>query len=507
VGQQGNSAKGKDLVAELELGKNTPDTVLIRIGFSEIDAEEAKARVEKEMGGWGFDAVRARAGLEWEEALGRVEVDGTKEARAVFYTSLYHSLLLPAAVSDADGQYRGTDGKIHKSEGFRYHGSWTLWDTYRTQMPLVALLDETRGRDMCASLAAVFAQRYEEQSVGYWPVPNTRLEGAEQYLLDEMRTGVCKLSEQTYLDVRDALAKRLAERRGGLPYHPGRTARTLDDDYAAWAVGEWAGMLNRTEDARTYHEIAANYRTLWNPDTKFFGAKDKDGKWLPMKDPTVIDDEHLYEGTLWQYRWTVPYDLAGQTELMGGKEESAKVLKTFFDSNLFTIANEPDINYPYLFDYLGKPWLTQEYVHRILLQPMKNIYASHTFYPQPVIRKAFLATPEALLPEMDDDGGTMSAWYVLSSLGIYPVTIGEPYYFLTTPSFQHAVLHMSQGKNFNIEVTGDPIHDDYIQSATLNGKALSRAWLRDAEIRAGGTLRIRVGATPNKSWGVEPVPF
>jgi putative alpha-1,2-mannosidase len=126
-------------------------------------------------------------------------------------------------------------------------------------------------------------------------------------------------------------------------------------------------------------------------------------------------------------------------------------LKAFFGNDLFTIANEPDINYPYLFSYLGQPWLTQQYVHRILLEPMKNIYGSHDFYPEPVVQRAFRATPDGLLPEMDDDGGTMSAWFVLSSIGIYPVTIGEPFYFLTTPIFQHVVLQLQNGRHFTID--------------------------------------------------------
>jgi putative alpha-1,2-mannosidase len=307
--------------------------------------------------------------------------------------------------------------------------------------------------------------------------------------------------------VRDALAARLEGRRNGLPYEPRHTARTLDDDYAAWAVGEWAEMIHRPGDARAYHEIASNYRTLWNPVTGFFGAKDKGGKWLPEKDPRVVDDDYLYEGTMWQYRWTVPFDLAGQTALIGGKKKSATGLKEFFDADLFTIANEPDINYPYLFDYLGQPWLTQQYVHRILLEPMRNIYGSHGFYPQPVIQRAFRATPDGLLPEMDDDGGTMSAWFVLSSVGISPVTIGEPFYFLTTPVFQHVVLQVRNGRHFRIDVQGDPIRDSYIQSATLNDRELSRAWLRDSEIRAGGTLTIRVGPVANRAWGVTPTPY
>ncbi|MDR3749886.1 MAG: GH92 family glycosyl hydrolase [Terracidiphilus sp.] len=505
--QETGSAEGKSIAVQLHLPKDAPNAVQIKIGFSEIDTEHAKAQLDSEIPGWDFAAVRSGASQQWDRALGRIQVSGSSDLKKVFYTSFYHSMLLPARLSSVGGEYRGTDQKVHTSAGFRYYSSWTFWDVYRSQIPLITLLDTGMAQDMCSSLAALFAQRYDEQADGYWPVPSTRMEGAEQYLVDSMRKGICKLPDQAYTDVRNALDARVDVRREGMPYEPRHTARTLDDDYAAWAVGEWAGMIHRPGDARKYHQMAADYRTLWDPSTKFFGAKDKAGNWLPQKDPKVIDDTYLYEGSMWQYRWTVPYDLSGHAQLMGGKEQSMKTLQEFFDGDLFTIANEPDINYPYLFDYLGKPWLTQKYVHRILLEPMRNIYASHTFYPVPVIQPAFTAKPDALLPEMDDDGGTMSAWYVLSSLGIYPVTIGEPYYFLTTPIFQHAVLHLSAGKSFTIDVTGDPTRNAYIQSVTLNGKALYRDWLRDAEIRSGGTLHITVGAAPNKTWGLVPVPF
>jgi predicted alpha-1,2-mannosidase len=505
--QNSTFARGKNIVAELDFRERTQPSVVVKIGFSEIDIEHARRRLNQEVRGGDFDAARRSARHDWNKALGQISVDGPIGLKKVFYSSFYHSMLLPAAVSNLKDEYRGTDGKIHRSDNFRYYSSWTLWDTYRTQMPLVSLLDKSRAHDMCSSLAAIFGQRYSEQAVGYWPVPNTRLEGAEQYLLDSIRKGDCRPTVQTFLQVRDALAARLNDRRHGLPYEPRHTARTLDDDYAAWAVGEWAAILHRTDDARKYHDKAANYRMLWNPTTGFFGAKDQYGKWLPARDPKVVDDDYLYEGTMWQYRWTVPYDLAGLTKLQGGRPISAKWLLKFFDNDLFTIANEPDINYPYLFDYLQQPWLTQEIVHRILTDPTKNIYGSHDFYPTPVTQKAFRATPDGLLPEMDDDGGTMSAWFVLSSVGIYPVTIGEPFYFLTTPLFQHVVFHFSNGKRFTIEVKGNPIEDCYIQSATLNGRKLSRAWLREAEIREGGILNIQVGPKPNRGWGVTRPPY
>lgn len=495
------------LAVLLHFAPTAPKAIEVKIGFSEIDPAHAKAALAVEIPAWNFAATRQAASLKWDRALSRIAVTGPDDLKKVFYTAFYHSMLLPAQLSSVNGQYRGTDQKVHTSTGFRYYASWTFWDVYRSQIPLVTLLDTPMAQDFCSSLAAVFAQRYDEQANGYWPIPTTRMEGTEQYLLDSLRKGVCKLPESAFIDVRNALDARITERREGDAYEPLHTARTLDDDYAAWAVGEWAARLHRTADADKYLQMAADYKTLWDPKTQFFGARDKAGNWLPAKDPRVIDDTYLYEGTNWQYRWTVPYDLSGHAKLMGGVPQSMQLLQYFFDHDLFTIANEPDINYPYLFDYYGQPWLTQRYVRRILLTAMHNIYGSHYFYKTPVDQLAFTANPEAFLPEMDDDGGTMSAWYVLSAVGIYPVTIGQPYYFLSTPIFQHAALHMSGDKTFTIDVTGDVAHDNYIQSATLNGKPLNRDWLRDSEIRSGGALHLTLGPNPNTNWATGPAPY
>lgn len=507
------TVSSKKLAVELHFAPTAPTAptapkdLLVKIGFSEIDPAHAKSKLAAEIPGWDFAAVRREASLKWNRALGRLAVTGPTDLKKVFYTAFYHSMLLPAGLSSVNGQYRGTDQKVHTSTGFHYYSSWTVWDVYRSQIPLVTLLDTSMAQDFCSSIAAVFAQRYDESDNGYWPIPSVRMEGSEQYLLDSLRKGVCKLPEQAYVDVRNALDNRITERREGDLYEPRHTALTLDDDYAAWAVGQWAARLHRTAEAAKYLQMAADYKTLWDPKTRFFGARDKAGNWLPAKDPSVIDDTYLYEGTNWQYRWTVPYDLPGHSKLTGGVPQSMQLLQYFFDHDLSTIANEPDINYPYLFDYYGMPWLTQRYVRRILLTPMHNIYGPHDFYPKPVDQIAFTANPEAFLPEMDDDGGTMSAWYVLSALGIYPVTIGQPYYFLSTPIFQHAVLHMSGNKTFTVDVTGDVAHDDYIQSATFNGKPLNRDWLRDSEIRSGGVLHLTIGPNPNTSWATGPAPY
>jgi predicted alpha-1,2-mannosidase len=505
---------GTDIVLGLNLPPNeASESVVVKIGFSTVDVADATAWLHKEVPAWDFDAARREGEADWNRELSRITLETSAAEEKLFYTTFYHALLLPALVAEKGSRYRGSDGEVHTVVDHDFYSSWSLWDTYRTQMPLNALLNTQRGADFCESLSDVFKQRYAEQAVGYWPVPSIRLEGAEQMLLDFKRKGICPaLDEATYVAVRDALRSRISERRGALayePYSPGRkitVARTLDDDYAAWAVSRWAELLGHEEDARKFAEIALGYKSLWNPSTRLFAGKDAAGHWVPSKTPDKIDDVMFYEGSARQYRWVVPYDLPGLIHLFGGKEQFNAELNELFQEHRFNIANEPDINYPYLFIYSGEPWLAQKHVHDFVTTKQLQLYASHDFYKKPVFEYAFRDTPDALLPEMDDDAGTMSAWYILGAIGLYQPIVGSPYYVITTPALRHSELHLSEGKTFQIDVKGDPIKSRYIQSATLNGKGLQRAWLRDSEVRGGGTLVLVVGDKPNKEWGLEPVP-
>ncbi|SNS42225.1 alpha-1,2-mannosidase, putative [Granulicella rosea] len=496
--------------------KFAPSTTLVstKVGFSTISTADAASVLKREILAWDFEKVRAAGNDAWNQELSRITIHASPAETHLFYTTYYHTLLLPMLVADIGETYRGTDSEVHTAKSHRYYSGWSLWDTYRTQMPLLTLLSDERARDLCGSLTDVFRQRYAEQATGYWPVPEIRQEGAEQYLLDSARKGICpNLDATTYKFVRDQLLTRIHSRRGTLDYvpytpkRPGTVATTLVDDYVAWALSGLAMQQSENADAKMFAKIAASYPVLWDKEVSQFAGKDAEGNWHVIKDPDVDDDTVFYEGSARQYRWAVPYDMPGLIHLMGGADNFTRDLNDLFTTHHFNMANEPDLEYPYLFVYSGAPWLTQKYVHDFATKPQVQIYASHGYYPKPVFEVAFKDTPAALLPEMDDDAGAMSSWYVLSAIGLYQPLIGEPYYIVTTPVIAHTKLHLSGGKIFSIDVTqGDPATDTYIQSAALNGKPLDRAWVHDNEVRAGGKLTLILGSQPNKQWGLEPPP-
>lgn len=500
-------------VLALEFAQSTT-SVFTKIGISSVSAPDAASVLKREIPDWDFDRVRREGDLAWNRELSRITIAATPAETRLFYTAWYHALLLPMLVADLGESYRGTDSKVHTASTHRYYSGWSLWDTYRTQMPLLTLLDEDRAKDFCGSLSDIFKQRYDEQAVGYWPVPTIRQEGAEQFLLDSTRKEICpKLEPSVYKAMRDQLSDRIHERRGSLEYEaytPSRdhtVARTLDDDYAAWAMSKLAETEGKIADAKMFSQLALSYSLLWNREVSQFAGKDSAGKWHVLKDSDIDDDTLFYEGSARQYRLAVPYDIPGLIRLFGNAETFTRDLDDLFATHHFNVANEPDIHYPYLFVYSGAPWLTQKYVHDFTTTPQIQLYASHGYYKKPVFDFAFKDAPAALLPEMDDDAGTMSAWYVLSAVGLYQPVIGQPLFIITTPAIAHTQLHLRGGKVFEIDVTeGDPASDTYIQSATLNGKALHRAWLRDAEIREGGKLTFVLGGKPNKLWGLELPP-
>ncbi len=209
----------------------------------------------------------------------------------------------------------------------------------------------------------------------------------------------------------------------------------------------------------------------------------------------------LYEGTLWQYRWFVPFDMKGVMEMMGGKEAFTGQLEQFFDNNLYNHGNEPDVHVPFLFNLTDKPWLSQKMVNQILTKEITQNYGTHVKWKVPYMGRIYKADPVGYMPEMDDDVGTMSAWYVLASMGIYPLCVGEPVYTLTAPVFPSVTFQLPGKKSFRILASNLTEENFYIRQAFLNGKELTRSWITHEEIVKGGTLELILGSTPSKTWG------
>ncbi|MBN1346024.1 MAG: GH92 family glycosyl hydrolase [Phycisphaerae bacterium] len=484
--------------------------LLITVGLSSISVEQARRNIDDEAPDWDFERLRERCRQAWADVLGRIDVAGPREYRTLFYTHLYRACLSPFHVTTRQGTFMGDDGEVHLADGWTHYNGWSNWDTYCTKFPLLTLTEPVRMRDMMQSLTVTLAQRLRcvpGEAVfdhhGFVPIPTVRYELSNTILLDAYRKGIRSLDpEATYAVMRDVAALQFAGDRERLGYVPRRPDLTCEYAYDNWAAAEMARELGRSEDAARFDRRAAFYRNVWDPDLKFHRARDEAGDWLDVPDDlTVVDEKYVYEGSMWHWRWCVVHDVKDVVRLMGGREAFIKELSYFFENDLHNHGNEPGIHAPWMFAAVGAPWLSQTWVRRVLTEPMVQRYGTHDFLPQPFHGRIYRSEPEGFIPEMDDDDGCMTAWYVLSSMGLFPICVGRPIYALGTPLFEEVVLHNETGSDLRIVTRGFADDAWYIRSASLNGKPIERPWITHREIVEGGTLEFEASSEPNTSWG------
>ena len=405
--------------------------VNIKVSLSTISPEQAKRDRSVEVGKQTFEAVKEAAAAQWEEKLSKIQVEGGEEYKRLFYTNLYRAYLAPYNVTSTDNTYRGSDGIVYEAKGFTYYHGWSIWDNFRTQLPLLTIIEPEVMRDLCQSLVALYQQGKYNWASPIEPFPTVRTEHASIVLLDAYRKGI------TDFDL-SAAYPYLVQELDSLPY--ASPDNVLETSYDYWALSEIAGILEKKQDQDKYLQKAYEYKTTWK------------NKFLVMNEQSdIMHGDGLYEGTLWQYRWFVPWDMPGIIEMMDGKEPFTQQLTYFFENELYNHGNQPDLQTPFLFHYSGAPWLSQEYVNRILTKEMTQWYGTHEKWAEPRVGRIYRDSPEGYLLEMDDDAGTMSAWYVLAAMGLYPLNVGEPVYFLTTPIFKKIDIAVSTEKQFAIK--------------------------------------------------------
>lgn len=520
------SAAGTQIGAVLNFETKPKEVILLKVGISTIDCQDAKRNRDSEIPDWDFDNVRQQAQSSWQAKLDRIEVMGSEEYKQIFYTALYHSYLMPANITSVDGRFRGTDDQISVANNYTHYDSWSIWDTFRTKYPLLTLTEPDIVRDCIQS----FIHFYEHDYI-VDPFPTVRREHMLSIIADAYTKGIREYDIQSaYQGMRkDALElrqqfgnsaagvkKMMAEEQlkaifqqyDACEFFPRKPDLTQEISYDNWCVAQIARELGKTDDYNELIRRANFFKNVWDPQVRFFRAKDEDGNWLEFSDPKSLDEKYIYEASGWQWRWFVPHDIEGLINLIGGKEKFIEELDQFFTEHLYNQGNEQDIHAPFLFNIAGAPWLTQKWVHTILTKPMKQLYGSHKLYDKPVVRRIFQATPDGYLPEMDDDCGTMSSWYVLSAMGLFQVCPSLPVYQLSTPIFEKTTIRLSDifsGKDFQITTHNLSKENYYIQSARLNGKAYNRSWISYQDIVAGGVLEYELGPEPNKNWGVEGI--
>lgn len=457
----------KETTACLTFGKKVR-SVEVRIGLSALSSELASwecARWEK----MDFEEVKSRTADQWEKQLSAIDVKGgKKDDRVIFYTSLYRTYLSPADVSSPDGAYLGTDGKVYISEDFRYYSNWSLWDTFRTKFPLLVLTEPAKMRDMATSLIHLYATGKKDWSTGFESTPTVRTEHAVILLLDAYRKGI------TNLDFRKGYAgmKQEMER---LPMRS--PDQKMESAYDLWAMAKIAEIIGEKADSEQYRQRSVSlFEETWKKE--FMNV-------TPAFE--VMKNNGLYQGTRWQYRWATPQYIDKMIEWVG-QDSLRSQLTYFFDHHLYNQGNEPDIHVPYLFNRLGAPEKTQQIVRSLMTEPMIHKYGGNSEFKTPYLGKAFKNAPEGYSPEMDEDDGTMSAWYVFGAMGFYPLLVGDEYYDLTSPLFDRVLLRLTNGNVLTIQTEGRKKKDAPIKSIHFNGKKIADYRISHNELIKGGEL-------------------
>ncbi|TMU56739.1 glycoside hydrolase domain-containing protein [Flagellimonas algicola] len=453
--------------------------VELRCALSTVSPQNALQNLQH-LGTKQFDEVKEETRREWADLLSVVDVVGeNEEHKTLFYTHLYHLLQTPFQVQDKDGSFKGSDGETYYTSGrSQYHG-WSIWDTFRTKLPLLSLLYPKQYSDIVNSIGKLYRQGKADWATQTEPFITVRTEHSSIVLLDAHKKGLLPISLKTiYLQ--------LQEEAGQLPFET--PDNVLESSYDLWALSQIAMEIGQTRDYRKYRAQARQYKKTWKE------------KFLIMDEASdVMHGDGLYEGTLWQYRWLVPYDIKGIQRLMGGKKKFEEQLDYFFQNELFNIGNQPDIQVPYLYAYTDSPWKTQELVNRLLTKETNNWYGTHKKWETPSTRKIFKATPHGYIKEMDDDAGTMSAWFVCSALGLYPVFPGSTDLVVTTPLFKNIIIK-TVGEPLQIMTNGLSEKNIFIKQLSWNGSPINSSIIDFNLIAEGGVLRIELGNTPQTNW-------
>lgn len=538
--------KGGENAAVVMAFPSNVGKVGVRYGVSFIDVEQAKKNLQREIGAYDVDVVAKAGQNAWNQALNKIEVEGgTEDDKTVFYTSLYRCFERPVCISEDGRYYSAYDGKVHEDGGRPFYVDDWIWDTYRATHPLRALIDAQKEGDIINS----FLLMADQMGTGWMPTfpevtgDSRRMNSNHGVatVIDAYRKGVrgfdlakayeaCRkgIEEKTLIPWSGKPAGWLDEfykEHGYIPaLRPGEKetvpnvsvwekrqpiAVTLGTSYDQWCLGQIAQELGKKDEADYYLKCSYNYRNVFNPETGFFHPKDKDGKFItPLDyryDGGLGARDYYDENNGYVYRWDVQHNIGDLVSLIGGNDKFTAALDDMFNTPLgmskwqfystlpdhtgnvgmYSMANEPSLHIPYLYNYAGKPWMTQKRIRTLLTQWFRN---------------DLMGVPG------DEDGGGMSAFVAFSQMGFYPVTPGMPSYNIGSPVFTSMKMHLSNGKLFEIKANNASPENKYIQSARLNGKELNQAWFNHSDIMDGGLLEVEMGPKANKSWGTTTPP-
>ncbi|RAN76987.1 alpha-mannosidase [Bacillus sp. SRB_336] len=507
-------ASGSKLKTVLHYPDAHDEPLLVKVGISAVSVENALSNLDAEIPGWNFAEVREAALAAWGHELGRVRIStASQRDRRIFYTAMYHSLLAPSLFSDVDGRYRGMDLKIHQlPQGAHNYSTYSLWDTYRALHPMLTLIQPERVPDLVNGLVRMAAESPAGPTV--WP-----LQGVETGCMIGYHSAVVLAEAQAkgFTGIDYAAAWPIYRKRAlqddyrglatyrKLGYLPSDTvdeavSKTLEYAYDDWAVAQLAKGAGAGDDHRALLRQSRNYRHLFHPKNHFMQPRLGNGDWTAPFDPRGVGHSRKWrdftESNAWQATFLNQHDVHHYMTMFGGREAFARKLDRLFDMSSelpadappdiagmvgqYAHGNEPSHHVAYLYAYAGQHYKTQARV-RMLCQTM------------------YRDEPDGLAG--NEDCGQMSAWYVLSALGLYAVDPVSANYVIGSPLFDRAELALGEGRSLLIEARNNAPDRPYIQSVRWNGRPYSRTWLRHADLAAGGHLVFEMGAAPNKAYG------
>jgi len=505
------------------------EQILVKVAVSSVSMENALLNLKTEVLHWDFEKIKTDADTKWTKELQKFSAKGSEENIKKFYAALYHNMIHPTIINDVNGEYRGISQMIAETKEYTKYHMFSLWDTFRATHPLLTIIQQKRTDDIVKSMVD-FYQKNPRKMLPMWSMyqdENTCMIGlhALPVIADAFSKGLLRNSNEELLDAMVVSSERPGIENTALKefypsyygqqhylskgYHPNDLVRsgvsvTLEHAYDDWTVALAAHQMGNKKVSEKFMKRAQNYRNVWDKETGFFRARLDDGTFREPFDPRAYHRESLHdrdyvEGNAWQYLYFVPHDVYGLMDLMGGKDIFADRLETLFtlpiqESSVNDVSgfigdyahgNEPCHHYAYLYNYAGRPWKTQEVIHQ-------------------VDREFYKAAPDGYIG--NEDAGQMSAWYVFSAMGFYPVNPAGGIYIIGSPLLEEVQINLENGKTFTMNANNLSEENIYIQSVTLNGKPWNNVWLDHSDIINGAKLVFDMGNKPSE-WGVNTLPI
>ncbi|WP_338082744.1 GH92 family glycosyl hydrolase [Elizabethkingia ursingii] len=500
---------GKQIRMYFDFDTQENEAIEVQLAISPVSQANAMENLEKEAGNLSFDQIKTKSQENWNKELNKIVIKGTEDQKVNFYTAMYHTFINPTIYMDANGEYKGLDQNTHKAQGFTNYTTFSLWDTYRALHPYFNIIQPKRNADMVKSMMA----HYEQSSLKMLPIwshyanENWCMSGyhSVSVIADAIIKGnytgdakaalmacVATANKRNYEGIGDYIDK------GYIPAEKNGTSvsNTLEYAYDDWAIAQLAKHLGETEIYNQFIKRSENWRNNFDKTTGFMRPRMADGNFKKEFDLLSTHGQGFIEGNSWNYSFFVPHNPDGLIQQMGGKQKFASKLDQLFSMHLpdeffadteditregiiggYVHGNEPAHHVAYFYNWAGQPWKTQKQVRHILEMQYKS-------------------TPDGL--GGNDDTGQMSAWYILSSLGFYPVAPGSEDYAIGSPAIKNAVLALENGKNFEIEAIDQSPENVYVKKILLNGKEIKNFTLKHSDIMNGGKLTFYMGNKPKK---------